>query len=142
MTESEAKKLKLSKNFTLWEFLQSDKAKAHGLTDKQLQIPPEKIANLVQLCANVLQPVRDKYNMAIKINSGYRCDQLNKTIGGAVASDHRKGRAADITCSGLQFCFSYIKDHCEFDQLIYYRDRKFIHVSYRHGNNRKEVIYK
>jgi zinc D-Ala-D-Ala carboxypeptidase len=142
MTEQEARKLKLSKNFNLWEFLESEAAEFNGLSEKQLQIPADKIANLVQLCANVLQPVRDKYNMAIKINSGYRCDQLNKTIGGAVNSDHMQGRAADITCSGLQFCFSHIKDHCEFDQLIYYRDRKFIHVSYRHGNNRKEVIYK
>ena len=142
MTEQEAKKVKLSKNFTLWEFLESDTAKESGLMKKQLQIPPDKIANMVQLCANVLQPVRDKYNMAIKINSGYRCEQLNKTIGGSVNSDHMQGKAADITCSGLQFCFSYIKDHCEFDQLIYYRDRKFIHVSYRNGNNRKKVIYK
>ena len=34
-----------------------------------------------------------------KINSGYRCENHNKTIGGSPTSSHLKGCAADIACT-------------------------------------------
>ena len=143
MTKHEAQRVNLSANFTLWEFLKSDQAEKNGLMEKQLQIPTDKVVNLAELCNNVLQPVRNKYRIPITILSGYRCEELNAiTEGSSSTSDHPKGKAADITCNMLSLVVSYIRDYLDFDQLIYYRDRNFAHVSYRKIGNRKQVIYR
>ncbi|MDT8311915.1 MAG: D-Ala-D-Ala carboxypeptidase family metallohydrolase [Methylophaga sp.] len=44
----------------------------------------------------VLQDVRDHFNRAVTINSGCRCVEYNRQIGGAPDSQHTKCRAADI----------------------------------------------
>lgn len=143
MTKHEAQIVNLSANFTLWEFLKSEQAEKNGLMEKQLQIPTDAVINLTNVCVNILQPVRSKYRIIINILSGYRCEELNAiTEGSSTTSDHTKGKAADITCNMLSLVVSYIRDYLEFDQLIYYRDRNFAHVSYRKFGNRKQVIYR
>ncbi|MDR1565161.1 MAG: peptidoglycan-binding protein [Oscillospiraceae bacterium] len=76
---------KLSANFTVAEFACSDKS------DKILIDE-----NLVVL----LQKIRTWAGAAIHINSGYRTIAYNAKIGGASASNHTKGLAADITVTG------------------------------------------
>jgi len=44
----------------------------------------------------VLQLVRDEIGVPIRINSGYRCPDHNKAIGGHPNSYHMKGWAADL----------------------------------------------
>ena len=44
----------------------------------------------------VLQDVRDYFRLPIKVTSGYRCFDHNRSIGGSKHSMHLKGRAADI----------------------------------------------
>ena len=51
---------------------------------------------LARLANNVLQPIRDKWNAPIIVNSAYRCKELNAAVGGAKNSDHVYGCAADI----------------------------------------------
>ena len=43
-----------------------------------------------------LQQIRDHFGKPVTINSGYRCAVHNKKVGGASASRHTKGQAADI----------------------------------------------
>lgn len=48
-----------------------------------------------------LQRIRNHFGRATVINSGYRCAAHNKAVGGASASRHLKGQAADIAVSGV-----------------------------------------
>ncbi len=44
----------------------------------------------------VLQDLRDAFGKGVRINSGCRCNEYNKQIGGSKKSQHVLGRAADI----------------------------------------------
>ena len=137
--------VKLSKNFTLEELCESDTAKAKGIKN---QPGIQETVNLAALCTKVLQPLRDWYGQAIPVRSGYRCARVNALVGGAANSQHLKGQAADLWLNGDirkgRQWFDYIRDHLEFDQLIWEHDSKgtyWVHVSYRNdGQNRKQVI--
>ena len=106
--------------------------------------------NLVYLCAYVLEPLRVAMNEPIKIGSGFRCQKLNKAVGGVYNSQHLKGQAADLCIDGDMEkgwkWFSYIKDHLPFDQLIMEHNSKgsyWVHVSFVYpdfGKNRRQVI--
>lgn len=85
--------MKLSKNFSLAEFTESNTAIRNGIDNNPTA---EHIHNLVELCENVLQPLRDRIGSSIRVTSGYRSEALNKAIGGSKTSDHSHGRAADI----------------------------------------------
>jgi hypothetical protein len=53
------------------------------------------------------------------------------------------GEAADITVGSKEEnekLFDYIKDNLEFDQLINESDFSWVHVSYREGRLRKQVL--
>ena len=85
--------MKLSKNFSLIEFTESNTAIRNGIDNNPTA---EHIHNLVDLCENVLQPLRDRIGSSIRVTSGYRSEALNSAIGGSKTSDHSHGRAADI----------------------------------------------
>ena len=48
-----------------------------------------------------LQKIRNHFGKAVNINSGYRCKTHNAAVGGASASNHMDGEAADIRISGV-----------------------------------------
>lgn len=48
-----------------------------------------------------LQRVRDHFNKPLNITSGYRCPSHNAAVGGARASYHMKGQAADVYINGV-----------------------------------------
>lgn len=87
--------MKLTKNFTLDELLESATATRMNYTE-QFNPPPHIVDNLRALCEMVLQPLRDKLNVPITVTSGYRCERLNKRVKGAKNSEHLFGQAADI----------------------------------------------
>ena len=93
----------------------------------------------------VLQPVRDLWGKPVQVNSGYRCPALNKAVGGASASQHLTGKAADITAGSVSAnkeLFNLIaKSGIEYDQLIDEYDYKWIHISYNEGKNRKQILH-
>lgn len=141
ITVETAKAYRLSKNFTLYEFLFSPTAHEKGILHLQFEITEKEILNLKRLCENVLQPLRDYMKMPIKINSGYRSSELNKAIGGSKTSDHMKALAADIDCSNLPKAFEYLK-RVKFRQLIRYgQPIRFIHVAYNEFDNKCQVLY-
>lgn len=49
-----------------------------------------------------LQLIRNHFGKAVRINSGYRCAKHNAAVGGARASKHMQGQAADIKVSGVE----------------------------------------
>ena len=131
---------KLSKNFSLEEFEKSNTASAKGIDNS---VPTDLIGNIQALVDNVLQPLRDLYGKPIRFNSGYRCPVLNKAVGGVPTSQHKKGKAADLTCENVIVLFDTLENsEIEFDQAILYRKKNFLHVSFNSGFNRKEIILK
>lgn len=88
----------LSRHFHLDELLVSQTAARRGIDNTP---PPEVVDELRRLCGGVLQPLRDSLGMPIVISSGYRSPALNRAVGGASASDHVLGRAADLTVPGM-----------------------------------------
>ena len=131
--------MKLSENFSLSEFERSMMAERLGIDNA---IPNEAQLNLRTLCVRVLQPLRELYEKPLRISSGYRCEALNKAVGGVPTSQHRLGEAADVQCEDGAVRLLHLLEESDivFDQAILYRT--FLHVSYREGRNRMQVIYK
>lgn len=50
----------------------------------------------------ILQKIREYFNVPVTINSAYRCEKHNKKIGGAPNSKHLYGQAADIKVKGVK----------------------------------------
>lgn len=48
-----------------------------------------------------LEALRQHFDAPITINSGNRCEEYNRRVGGASASQHLRSRAADITIKGV-----------------------------------------
>ena len=130
------------KYFTMGEMMRSDTAARKGINNKCTKEDAERLKKLIE---NVLDPLREAYGKPIKVNSGYRCPELNKAVGGSKTSDHMKGCAADIvgtpnTKSENKRLFELVKSlDLPFDQLIDEKNLSWVHVSHREGNNRKQV---
>ena len=82
--------MKLTKNFSLWEFKCRDGS----------NVPAEYMDNVVKLADN-LQVLRDVVGKPIRVISGYRSPKYNRRSGGARKSQHMKAKAADIKISGM-----------------------------------------
>ena len=137
--------MKLSKNFTVAEYIKSQTATRHEIDNS---LSEEHLENAKKLFANVVQPIREKFGITI-ITSGYRSPDLNAKIGGSSKSQHCKGQAVDLEClkesnAGVAM---WIENNLDFDQLIleFYTPGEpssgWIHVSYNEdGKNRKSVL--
>lgn len=115
------------------------------LTQPAMKLPYGIEDNLEGLATAVLEPVRERLGKPIVVNSGFRCPIHNRTVGGAAASQHMKGEAADIrfqdSRSKIQDLAKAIVANGTWDQLILYPT--FVHVSYkRGGGNRKQILKK
>ena len=93
--------LRLSEHFMLSEFERSETAEKYGIDNT---VPSQYIPALQQLCREVLEPLRAFVGGPIVISSGYRCNQLNVKVGGAYASQHTMGEAADIRLPLTSYC--------------------------------------
>ena len=133
---------RLSDNFTLDEFTRSDTASRLGIINE----PGEKeLAALRVLVSRSVQPLRDKLGVPIHVNSGYRCPELNKAVGGVPTSQHQKGEAADLSIDGkaADILEALENSNIPFDQAILYRKHNFLHVSLKlDGVQRSNVIIK
>lgn len=56
--------------------------------------------NISMKLVETLQTIRDMAGVAVRVNSGVRCDKHNKAVGGVATSSHLAGYAADIYVSG------------------------------------------
>ena len=127
----------LTKHFQLSEFTRSATAQRRGLPNEPSD---EVITNLRLLCEHVLEPLREHLGSPIHITSGYRQPLVNALVGGVRRSQHMLGQAADfkVEPSLMPEAYMYIRDHLPYDQLI--MEPGWIHVSYRHGHNRRQEV--
>lgn len=123
---------------------------------KLTNIPSAKSLENMRLLANaIFEPLRCHFGMPIRINSFYRCYEVNTSIGGSTASQHMCGAlsgwkeaAIDITSMTRAptnaTLFKWLRENVEFDQLIWEFGSDigpdWIHVSYRHNANRKQIM--
>jgi len=126
----------LSPNFTLAELTVSEYASRKGIAE-QFNPPADVISNLSTLSNSVLERIREIVGKPIVINSGYRCEKVNKAIGGVATSQHVKGQAADIRVIGMTIeeLFQAIRNKIEYDQIIQEFDA-WVHISYVKNGNR------
>jgi zinc D-Ala-D-Ala carboxypeptidase len=136
----------LSKNFTIDELCKSQLATDCGIENKPDS--DEVVNNLKLLCEKVLQPVRDHYGKPVRINSGYRSEQVNMLARGSKTSDHILGCAADIEINGIPNAelAQWIADNLDYTQVIleFYTpgipDSGWVHVSYNPENLKKQNL--
>ena len=129
------------KYFTIEEMTKSSTATAKHIDNTPNQTAIDNLTKLIEI---VLDHLREWYGKPIRVNSGYRCKVLNKAVGSkAKNSQHLYGEATDITAGSKaenEKLFNYIKDNLPFDQLINESDFSWVHVSYREGRLRKQVL--
>lgn len=109
----------ITKNFTQTELCK---------TSTGLKNSPDATALLWLkiLAVTILQPLRDAVGKPIIINSGFRCPAVNARVGGAAASAHLYGRAADIRCSqdeGWRF-IEIMKSNPHVDKVLFEHNTK------------------
>lgn len=129
--------MELTKNFSLYEMT---------VTNSGIPNEPngDEIENLKLLCENVLQPLRNLFGRPIKVTSGFRCEKVNRHIGGVASSEHVKGMAADLVCEDNKELFNLIRGRFKFTQLIWERGTRmqpaWIHVSYDKDDLKCQVL--
>jgi zinc D-Ala-D-Ala carboxypeptidase len=137
--------MNLTKNFTLEEMTKSETALRYDIDNTPNE---QEISSMKLLAEKVLQPVRDHFGKGVKVNSGFRNQDVNQKVGGSRNSDHIRGQAADIEIPGIPNAelAEWIKDNLEFNQLIleFYTpgvpDSGWVHVSYIPEANRNQVL--
>lgn len=75
----------ISKNFSYREFEVTDQP---GLQTDNIIRTTEVRDAVKELVLTVLQPLRDAWGAPLSINSGYRCEAVNKAVGGQPTSQH------------------------------------------------------
>ena len=136
----------ISKNFDYKEFEKTD---VPGMQVRNTITSTEVRDSIKALVDEVLQPLRDACG-PLAINSGYRCPEVNKAVGGVPTSQHTKGEAADVCPFGRnghgdievvrQLAQKAVELDLPFDQMILYPS--FVHFSHRlRGEQRKQILY-
>jgi hypothetical protein len=138
--------VRISKHISYKEATRSATALRLGIEN----IPNEyQLQNMEMVAKKVFEPLREAVDAPIKINSFFRCEELNKAIGGSSKSQHCQGRAIDIDDIyghvSNAFMYYYIKDNLDFDQLIWEfgtdNSPDWVHVSYvDEDSNRKRCL--
>ena len=137
----------ISKNFDYKEFEKTD---VPGMQVRNTITSTEVRDNIKALVDEVLQPLRDAWGEPLAINSGYRCPEVNKAVGGVPTSQHTKGEAADACPFGRnghgdigvvrQLAQKAVELDLPFDQMILYPS--FVHFSHRlKGEQRGQILY-
>lgn len=138
----------ISNNFSWSEFEHTEHEAELARMGKRNVISTFEVRDSVlALVRRVLQPLRDKYGKPMKVNSGYRCKELNEIVGGVPTSQHRLGEAADIHTGSQTETYRLARlakttpeIFAEIDQLILYDT--FLHVSHRRvGPQRNQILY-
>ena len=78
-----------------------------------------------------LEKLRAHFNQPINIDSGYRCPHHNTDVGGALHSQHVRGKAADVKITNVSpsTVWKYVTDTKMFDGIGRYQT--FNHLDVR-----------
>ena len=131
--------------FTVAELYASDTAKKYGIDNT----PNSIVISHLQQLINFLNPLREAWGSAIRVNSGYRCEKLNRFVGGSKTSSHLIGYGVDlIPVKGKmdefkKFIIDYMKNKM-FDQCIIEKSGKteWVHIGlYNLKGQQRKMIF-
>jgi hypothetical protein len=129
---------RISKHISYHEATVSNTALRLGIKN----IPNEDQLTAMKLVAeNCFEPARKWWGHPIRVNSFFRCLELNTAVKGSKTSQHIKGEAIDMTTKskeGNKKLFEWCKANLIFDQLIDEYDYSWIHISFSKAGNRNQ----
>lgn len=119
----------LTEHFSLEEMTASQTASRCSIDNDPTD---QELVELTRTC-QVLEIVRAMWGKPLMVSSGYRCEDLNKEIGGSENSQHMLGQAADFTIPAVgspkEICQAIVDNGTiPFDQLILEYD-DWVHIS-------------
>lgn len=130
----------ISEHISYAESIHSEKAISLGLDNTPNE---EQLVRMREVALMCFEPLRKWYGKAIKINSFFRSPLVNKAVNGSPTSDHMKGCSIDLTAGSKEEnlkLFTWMKANLIFDQLIWENEGAWIHVSFKKGQNRNQVL--
>ena len=122
------------KYFSLKELCSSDVATAKRIDNFPSFTVVEHLSELTQ---KILEPLRIAWGSPVKVTSGYRCDALNRAVGGVSTAAHRLGYAADLqpTNGKIDEFGKFVRDwlvknRIKFDQVLFETQgrTKWVHI--------------
>lgn len=127
--------MKISEHISYREAIKSNTATRLNIKNEPNDY---EVTNMVGVAVNVFEPLREYVGGPIKINSMFRCEELNRAIGGSSRSQHCEGRAIDLDDTFRHKTnaemFEFIRKNLSFDQLIWEfgddNNPDWVHVSY------------
>lgn len=128
-------------NFKYSEVIKSDTAKRLGIDNS---VPSTLLGNLMESTVGI-QKVRELLGVPMVVNSWFRCERLNKAVGGSSTSAHKQCLAVDFVPVGMNIAEAYnkiAKSNIIFDQLILERNKSgsvWIHIGFG-GKQRRQVF--
>jgi hypothetical protein len=131
----------ISKHISTAEATESATALRLGIKN----VPNEaELEAMKYVAENLFEPIREWYDKPIKINSFFRCKELNKAVKGSVTSGHVLGNSIDISGGNKvenKKLFDFIKTSgLDYDQVIWEYGGVWIHISLKKSGNRKQVL--
>lgn len=131
--------------FTIEELCKSDTAVKYKIDNTPTATVKKNLKELIAF----LNPLREAWGSAIRVTSGYRCEKLNRLVGGSVTSVHKIGFAADLYpvngkfADFKKFIKKYLIDK-NFDQLILEKSAtsQWIHLGLKNnsGKQRRQIF--
>ena len=108
------------------------------------------LANMKVLAEKIFEPLRKFVGGPIKINSMFRSEALNKSLGGSNRSQHCQGNAMDLDDiyghKTNKEMFEFVKENLDFDQMIYEfgneENPDWLHISYVDKEKNRNKILK
>lgn len=132
--------MKISEHITLDEATKSNTALRLGIVN----VPnAEQLDAMVLVALTCFEPIRTWFGQPIKVNSFFRCPELNKAVGGSTTSQHCKGEAVDMDGGSKESnkaIFDWAKANLKFDQLINEYDYSWVHISFSKNGNRNQTL--
>ena len=155
MEKDNNKTTKLTPHFTLEEMTCTDVKLGYVDNLRQTQPDEQVMENLTRVC-QWLEMLRQRWNERygegdepVVINSGYRCKELNRLVGGCPTSNHLTGCAADLRVCSKEQLLRYVvllldisdEMHQDFDELLMERNARgyWLHFAVRPKNNRRKI---
>lgn len=133
--------MRLTEHFTLEELAYTSKK---GYDLKNIAYAMQDLDKM-QALAEFAERVRDVIGCPMIITSGFRCDELNKAVGGSDKSRHRLCEAIDFIPKNKTIeeaiMLIFKSKTLEYGQLIYEKTKnnKWIHISM--GTKKQKLTY-
>ena len=104
-------------------------------------VAAHKMEHNLGVLATGLENVRGLLGHSMRVDSGFRCTELNAAVGGAKTSAHMLGYAADFVCPGfgnpLEIVRAISASDLVFDQCI--QEGTWVHISFD-PKSRRDVL--